>query len=1043
MKKILQVTTMLLGTLFVTKSVNAQVTTQTLSYTGSSQTFTAPGCLQATITCYGAKGLSGASTPSGAIGGNGGLGAMTQGVVSLTSGQVLNIFVGGMGTGTVGGFNGGGNGAQGGSGAGGGASDIRLNGTSLLNRIMVAGGGGGGGNAGCASATITGGNGGAGGGGKGSNGVNSVGGWGGQGGQGITGGTYGLGCSIAFGTAGTNGTSGNGGFGGNGVNFCGAYSSGGGGGGGYNGGGGGGAGSAGTTSCTLNDTGAGGGGAGGTNYFATSITSTVQSNGVNNGNGYVVISYSVIPTPTISVNSGVIVSGQSFTMVPSGASTYTFSSGSAVVSPTANTSYSVVGSNSAGCVSSNTAVSTVVVIPPCSISNQTVNNPSPSSLCGSGTSTISLDNSENGVFYFLRNEVNNSIIDGPVSGNGGSISLSTGTINATTSYNVNAVKDYGVSLPASDDIVRFSSPFYAYTDQITVESWVYSTGGEQPWAGQSSIAADNQATNVWLWHAGIFYVNNNGSWISLNFPTISNGWTHVASVADANGMYIYYNGSLVASNSTGVTSAIRNNSSSVIDLGHDPRFGIGADPARNSNVTFDNFRVWNVARTGPEVAADANNCGISSSNLVLNTDFLEGSGSSVVSYSGPQGQIINPTSNWVLGSRVCTNCELQMSQTVTVTVNPLPLVTSSVTNVSCNGGTGSGTLSVTGGTPPYTYLASNGSTLSVQSGLMPGSYTYTVTDNNGCVKTQALTITEPSAINLTASANNPTICTGASSTLTANATGGTGTITYTWVSGPTSNVNTVTPTATAVYTVSVTDANNCPTSSTVEVTVNSLPNVTVNSGAICTGQSFTMAPSGATTYTYSNGTDVVSPTANDSYTVTGTDANGCENAAVSTITVNSLPVLTAVTNNTLLCVGQTATLSVSGAITYTWSTTDNTSSVAVSPTVQTTYTVNGTDANGCENTTTVTQDVSACTGIVTLTNDGSINVYPNPNKGMFVVELTSVSKVTVMNALGQVVISETFEAGKHTVNVNNECAGVYYVKVMTNNKQHIIKVIKD
>ncbi|MBA4240880.1 MAG: hypothetical protein C0448_09135, partial [Sphingobacteriaceae bacterium] len=63
--------------------------------------------------------------------------------------------------------------------------------------------------------------------------------------------------------------------------------------------------------------------------------------------------------------------------------------------------------------------------------------------------------------------------------------------------------------------------------------------------------------------------------------------------------------------------------------------------------------------------------------------------------------------------------------------------------------------------------------------------------------------------------------------------------------------------------------------------------------------------------------------------------------------------------------------------------------------------------------------------------------------GLFVIELISVSKVTVMNALGQVVIAETFEAGKHTVNINNESTGVYFVKVMTNNKQQIIKVIKE
>ena len=283
------------------------------------------------------------------------------------------------------------------------------------------------------------------------------------------------------------------------------------------------------------------------------------------------------------------------------------------------------------------------------------------------------------------------------------------------------------------------------------------------------------------------------------------------------------------------------------------------------------------------------------------------------------------------------------------------------------------------------------------------------------------------------------LCAGATTSLTAS-----GANFYSWSSGETTAIAALSPTINTTYTV-IGTSGSCTASAVSSVTVNSLPIISVNSGSICAGQSFTMVPTGATTYTYSNGTDVVIPASNDSYTVTGTDANGCVSAtgAVSTVTVNALPVLTAATNNTLLCVGQTATLSVSGATTYTWSTTENTTSIAVSPTVQTTYTVNGTDANGCSNNITVTQNVSACTGIATLSNDASINVYPNPNNGLFTLELTTTSKVTVTNALGQVVITETFEAGKHNLDIHNETTGVYFVKVIENNKQQIIKVIKE
>ena len=356
-------------------------------------------------------------------------------------------------------------------------------------------------------------------------------------------------------------------------------------------------------------------------------------------------------------------------------------------------------------------------------------------------------------------------------------------------------------------------------------------------------------------------------------------------------------------------------------------------------------------------------------------------GTGSYSYLASNGATVSVQSGLMAGSYTYTITDANActkTQALTITQPSAIVTTSAVTNVLCNGGTGSASVTATGGTGAYSYLASNGATVSVQSGLMAGTYNYTVTDANACEQTQGLSITEPTAINLSSSASNATICAGASSTLTANATGGTGALTYTWVSGPTSNVNTVTPTTTAVYTVDVTDLNNCAASSTVEVTV------------------------------------------------------------------NTLPVITAVTNNTLLCTGETATLTASGtATTYTWSTTDNTTTVAVSPTVQTTYTVNGTDANGCVNSTTVTQDVSACTGIVTLSNsNASVNVYPNPNNGLFVLELTTVSKVTVTNALGQVVITETMEAGKHNLDIQNEATGVYFVKVIENNNQHIIKVVK-
>ena len=372
-----------------------------------------------------------------------------------------------------------------------------------------------------------------------------------------------------------------------------------------------------------------------------------------------------------------------------------------------------------------------------------------------------------------------------------------------------------------------------------------------------------------------------------------------------------------------------------------------------------------------------------------------------------------------------------------VTVNALPSL-SAISATICSGATGT---VIASGADTYTWSTSSNATFITDNPITTTIYTVTGTSLEGCLGSETTaTITVGSAPSIVV--NSESICVGNSATLTAN-----GVTTYTWSTGENSNSIVVTPTTSIVYTVSG-NLIGCGvgTSNSASVTVNSLPTISVNSGVICSGQSFTMVPSGAVTFTYSNGTDVVTPTADATYSVSGTDANGCVSNvdAVSSVTVNVLPTLVATTNNTLLCTGQTATLSVIGASTYTWSTTENTADIAVTPTAQTIYTVEGTDANGCTNSTAITQDVSLCTGLVTLSGVEAslISLYPNPNNGLFVLELTTVSKVTVTNALGQVIISDTFEIGKHSLDIHNEATGLYFVKVIENNKQQTIKVIK-
>lgn len=366
----------------------------------------------------------------------------------------------------------------------------------------------------------------------------------------------------------------------------------------------------------------------------------------------------------------------------------------------------------------------------------------------------------------------------------------------------------------------------------------------------------------------------------------------------------------------------------------------------------------------------------------------------------------------------------------------------------------SGTNTICAGTPGI-YSVTAIPTASAYAWSLPGGWSGTSTTNTISVTpsatgvmsvtasytacgTSAATTQTVNVNSTTVTVNSGTICPGGSFTITPA-----GASTYTFQGG-TAVKN---PTASTNYTVVGTSTAGCVSNvATSSVTVGSNPTITVNSGAFCTGGSFTMVPSGATTYTFSSGSAVVSPTANASYSVTGTNAIGCisSNTAVSSVTVNVTPTVTAITSTSLICTGQTASLTAGGASTYTWNTAATTTVIAVSPTVTTSYTVTGAASNGCSNVATITQSVSACTGILSASNgQSSINVYPNPSNGVFTIDLISASNVTVVDVLSKVVYTEQLKDGKHNINLSNLKNGIYILKAESNGVVKTVRLVKD
>lgn len=148
------------------------------------------------------------------------------------------------------------------------------------------------------------------------------------------------------------------------------------------------------------------------------------------------------------------------------------------------------------------------------------------------------------------------------------------------------------------------------------------------------------------------------------------------------------------------------------------------------------------------------------------------------------------------------------------------------------------------------------------------------------------------------------------------------------------------------------------------LTVNALPNVvaTVYWSTICNGSSDTIVASGAMMYSWNTGPTssmiIVSPSTTTTYIVTGTDMNGCVDTDTAGITVNPLPNIVATANDGMLCEGESDSLYVTGGDTYMWSTTETTTGIEVMPLSTTTYTVTGTDINGCVNVDSVTVTVN-------------------------------------------------------------------------------------
>lgn len=658
---------------------------------------------------------------------------------------------------------------------------------------------------------------------------------------------------------------------------------------------------------------------------------TVTGSGGSSGSlvGLCVQSFSSCVAPTLNIApSYSTCAGTPQTINVSGASTYSWMPGSSlntttgdevIANPTVTTSYTIIGSNGAGCTNT---ITTTVFVDPIPIPSFTFNTAcvgSPTSFTDTSTPTTGANAITNWLWDFdndgnLDAFTQNPNYTYPTAGiytaNLYAVVLSTGCAsNITQTVLVSPTPSvYALNINSECDTTKI--------DWISFSS--VSSGSASGSAGEYSVSV-SQSNGGMQPHLGMYGVGN--------FPTQYSVATITNAIANYNsGLFTFC-----------FNEPVINPQVSLSSIGQS-----GLQVPVNTSVPYE--VVWN---------------GLSM-QYPSNTQFIGEEGYTILRFPGIHTCL---SFDYLVTESYCTVAfglmDAACQKSIICPNEPVVFLAKGASTYTWNTGATTSTVLVT--------PTSN------------AQYTVTGANNFGCSNTATISV-DVYTIN-PISVNSASICMGQqTATLSSN---GAVTYTWdapSTLSNSTGSIVIASPNSTTAYTITATDINECVQTATTQVLVYSLPNVLASTNTLCAGASATITALGATTYTWDSSaslnsatgaTVVANPTITTNYTVTGTDANGCTNFTTTAVVVNPLPTIS-VTNNTI-CIGKAGDLIASGANTYTWnaSTTLNSNTgttVTANPITTTNYSVTGVDGNGCVNTQTTS---------VTVNNLPNVTVTPS------------------------------------------------------------------